>query len=124
VWQNALTIRVHNRTRSTVLAERAGVADTSATRNRGLLKHDRLNTGEGLWIVPTQSIHMFFMKFAIDAVYLNKARRVVKVVENLKPWRLSLCLSAHSVLELPVGIAASTGTRKGDQMEFEKVASA
>jgi len=114
-------IRVHNRTRSTILAQQAAVANTPALRNRGLLKHTHLPAGEGLWIVPTQSIHMFFMRFAIDVVYLNKAKQVVKLVENLKPWRASLCWSAHSVLELPVGVIASTGTRKGDLLEFEKV---
>jgi uncharacterized membrane protein (UPF0127 family) len=114
-------IRVHNRTRSTTLAEQASVANTPALRNRGLLKHTHLPAGEGLWIVPTQSIHMFFMKFAIDVVYLNKAKRVVKLVENLKPWRASLCFSAHSVLELPVGVIASTGTQNGDILEFEKL---
>jgi uncharacterized protein len=114
-------IRIHNRTRSTILADRAGVANTPQLRNRGLLKHSTLPAGEGLWIVPTQSIHMFFMKFAIDVVYLNKAKQVVKVVENLKPWRASICWSAHSVVELPVGVIASTSTAKGDQFEFEKL---
>ena len=110
-----------NRTRGTVLADRAGVADTPPLRNRGLLKHTHLDPGEGLWIVPTQSIHMFFMKFAIDVAYLNKSRKVVKVVRDLKPWRISACLTAHSVLELPVGILEESRTQKGDQLEFEKL---
>lgn len=114
-------IRVVNRTRSAVLGDRIAVANTPDTRNRGLLKHSSLEKGEGLWIVPTQSIHMFFMKFALDIVYLNKAKRVVKIVRHLKPWRISLCLRAHSVLELPAGVIDGTGTEKGDQMEFEKV---
>lgn len=115
-------IRVVNRSRNTVLGDQVAVANTPDTRNRGLLKRESLAAGEGLWIVPTQSIHMFFMKFALDIVYLNKAKRVVKVVRNLKPWRASLCLSAHSVLELPVGIIDTTGTVAGDQIEIEKVA--
>ena len=114
-------IRVHNRSRDSIVGDRIEVANTPETRNRGLLKHTSLGRGEGLWIVPTQSIHMFFMKFALDIVYLNKGKKVLKVVKNLKPWRISLCLPAHSVLELPVGTIARTGTRKGDQLEFEKL---
>ena len=114
-------IRVLNRTKDTVLGDRIDVADTPAARNRGLLKRASLNEGEGLWIVPTQSIHMFFMKFALDVVYLNKAKEVVKVVSNLRPWRISLCLAAHSVLELPVGTIGRTGTARHDQIDFEKV---
>lgn len=116
-------IRVHNRSRSSTLGDRIEVANTPETRNRGLLKHASLCAGEGLWIVPTQSIHMFFMKFALDIVYLNKTKQVVKVVRNIKPWRISLCLPAHSVLELPVGTIDSSQTRKGDQLEFEKLPS-
>jgi uncharacterized membrane protein (UPF0127 family) len=61
------------------------------------------------------------MKFTIDVVYLNKKKEVVKVRPGLKPWRISGCLRAHSVLELPEGHIASTGTMPGDQLEFEKV---
>ncbi|MDX1980534.1 MAG: DUF192 domain-containing protein [Bryobacteraceae bacterium] len=115
-------IRVRNATKGTVLAESAGVADTPETRNRGLLKHQSLPEGEGLWIIPTQGVHTFFMKFAIDVLYLNKARKVLKIRPDMGKSRLSFCLSAHSVLELPAGTAARTGTGVGDQLEFEKLA--
>jgi len=114
-------IRVLNRTRGTVLATHAGVANTPQLRNRGLLKHTHLDPGDGLWIVPTQSIHMFFMKFALDIVYLNKSKKVVKIVPNLKPWRISACFTAHSVLELPTGVLEQSGTCKGDQIEIENI---
>jgi uncharacterized membrane protein (UPF0127 family) len=87
----------------------------------GLLKHRNLETGAGLWIVPCESIHMFFMKFAIDVVYVDRKRKVRKVVRNLKPWRVSMCLAAHSVVELPVGVIDSSMTQKGDQLEFVEV---
>jgi uncharacterized membrane protein (UPF0127 family) len=61
---------------------------------------------------------MFFMKFAIDVVYVDRKNTVRKIVRNLKPWRVSACLSAHSVVELPVGVIDSSSTRKGDQLEF------
>jgi uncharacterized membrane protein (UPF0127 family) len=116
-----MRIRVYNRTRQTPLAESAEVAGTSATRRRGLLGRAGLNPGEGLWIVPCEAVHCFFMKFAIDVVYLNRSRQVVKVRPRLKPWRVSGCLRAHSVLELPAGMIESSGTAKGDQLEFEKL---
>jgi uncharacterized membrane protein (UPF0127 family) len=102
-----------------LLGDAIDVADNSASRNAGLLKRQGLAAGEGLWIVPCEGIHMFFMKFAIDVVYVDKKRRVKKVVRSLKPWRISLCLPADSVIELPVGLIDSTGTEKGDQLEFE-----
>jgi uncharacterized protein len=112
--------RVTNETRGTSLADRAGIANTSATRNRGLLKHTGLAPGEGLWIVPTQSVHSFLMKFTIDVAYLNKKRQVLKLRPNMVKSRISICLSAHSVLELPAGTLEATGTQKGDQLKFEE----
>jgi uncharacterized membrane protein (UPF0127 family) len=96
-------------------------ADTSAERRTGLLKHTGLEKGTGLWIVPCESIHTFFMKFAIDVIYLNKKRVVRKVVPAIAPWRLSICLTAHSVLELPPGTIADSKTEPGDQLEFGKL---
>jgi uncharacterized membrane protein (UPF0127 family) len=113
-----LKIVVRNQTRDTVLADAAEVADTSAKRRTGLLKHDRLDPGHGLWIVPCESVHSFFMKFAIDLVYLDRNKKVRKVRHRMVPWRLSACLSAHSILELPAGVAATSGTQAGDQLEL------
>lgn len=119
-----MALRVVNRTRSTVLATRAEAAGESSTRRRGLLGRTSLPAGEGLWIVPCEAVHCFFMKFTIDVVFLDKKLRVVKVRPSLKPWRIAGSLRAHSVLELPEGTIAATGTRPGDQLEFEEAASA
>jgi uncharacterized membrane protein (UPF0127 family) len=116
-----LKVLVRNHTRSTVLAEAADMADTSEKRRTGLLKHERLNPGEGLWIVPCESVHTFFMKFPIDLVYLDKQKKVRKVRHRVPAWRLSACLSAHSILELPAGTLEQTGTQVGDQLEVEKL---
>jgi uncharacterized membrane protein (UPF0127 family) len=113
-------MRVRNLTREIELAERAIAANTSELRKTGLLKHESLPEGEGLWIVPCEGVHTFFMKFAIDVVYLNKKREVVKLRPNMGKSRLSLCLKAHSVLELPAGMIAKTGTQVGDRLEFDK----
>lgn len=112
---------MRNQTRKTVLAEAADLADTSAKRRTGLLKHERLAPGEGLWIVPCESVHTFFMKFPIDLVYLDSKRKVRKVRHAVPAWRLSACLLAHSVLELPAGTARETGTVRGDELVIEKL---
>jgi uncharacterized membrane protein (UPF0127 family) len=116
-----LATRVTNQTRNTVLATAADVADTSAKRRTGLLKHQSLKPGEGLWISPCESVHTFFMKFAIDLVYLDKHKKVRKVRHAVPPWRISACLTAHSVLELPAGVLANTQTQIGDQLVFDKL---
>ena len=102
------------------LASAATIANTSETRNTGLLKHKSLPQGEGLWIVPSQGVHCFGMKFDIDVLFLSKDKKVLKIRENMKPRRISICVWAHSVLELPAGTVASTGTQKSDQLEFER----
>jgi uncharacterized protein len=117
-----LNVSVHNRTRDTLLGQAVEIADTSAKRRTGLLKHDRLEPGHGLWIVPCESVHTFFMKFAIDLVYVDKKHIVRKVRNAVPPWRLSACLSAHSILELPAGTAQQSGTQSGDELVFEKLA--
>jgi uncharacterized protein len=121
LYLQLLKIRVLNRTRNAVLAEAAEKADTSAKRRVGLLKHKSLPRGEGLWIVPCESVHTFFMKFPIDLVYLDRKLKVRKVRHAVAPWRLSACLTAHSILELPAGIAAETGTIAGDELTIEKL---
>lgn len=113
-------LRVTNMTRGRALADRADVADTSAKRRTGLLKHTGLASGEGLWIVPCEGVHTFFMKFTIDVVFLNKKRQVVKISPNMPKRRIALTFKAHSVLELPAGTLDETGTKPGDQLELEK----
>jgi uncharacterized membrane protein (UPF0127 family) len=116
-----LKIQVQNLTRNVELADRAEVADTSAKRRTGLLKHTGLEPGEGLWIVPCESVHSFFMKFTIDVLYLDRKHRVKKIRPEMTPWRISGCLTAHSVLELPAGTITRTGTKRGDQLEIKNL---
>lgn len=109
-----------NQTRDKVLADRADIADTSAKRRTGLLKHSGLAPGEGLWIVPTEGVHTFGMKFAIDVIFLNRKRKVLKIRPNMVRARIALSLRAHSVVELPAGTIEQTGTQPGDQLELQK----
>lgn len=116
-----LTLVIRNLTKQSLLADRALLASTSATRRTGLLKHDSLPDGEGLLITPCEGVHTFGMKFPIDVIYLSKKRVVLKIRPNMPKRRISFCLRAHSVLELPAGKAGSTGTTVGDQLEIERV---
>ncbi|MBI5240483.1 MAG: DUF192 domain-containing protein [Elusimicrobia bacterium] len=94
------------------------MADAAASRSRGLLGRDAMAPQEGLWIVPCPMIHTFFMRFAIDVLFLDRSLRVVRVLEGLKPWRVSpWVFRAHSVLEFAGGtLRGSVGT--GDQLEI------
>ncbi len=110
-------VRVVNLTRGIVLAEHAGVADSFLRRGQGLLGRTQLPAGEGLVIVPCQSVHCIGMAFPIDVLYLDRAGRVLKVISGLEPYRLGpFVWRAHSVVELPAGAAA--GTEPGDLVEY------
>jgi hypothetical protein len=111
-------LRISNLTRNTVLATCMEVADSAAMRNKGLLGREGLALGEGMWICPCQAVHTFGMQFPIDLVYLDRERRIRKLVSAVPPWRLSGCLWAHSVLELPSGTIRATLTQPGDTLEF------
>jgi len=117
-----IRLRVSNLTRHTVLATRMEVADSAAKRNKGLLGRERLAPGEGLWIRPCEAVHTFCMRFSIDLIYLDRKNRIRKLVSAVPPWRLSACLWAHSVLELPSGTIRDTRTQPGDTLDFSPIA--
>jgi uncharacterized membrane protein (UPF0127 family) len=86
-------------------------------RTRGLLFRPPLVEGEGLLIQPCNSVHTFMMGFPIDVLFLDQERRVVHLVEAMRPQRVSrIVWKAHSTLELPAGTAQRTGTQVGDQL--------
>ncbi len=117
--QSAGTFVVHNRTRGATLAASVQLADTPRARRTGLLNHESLPAGEGLWIYPTQAIHTFGMKFPIDVAFLDRRLRVKRIYHRLAPYRVtSLVWGARSVLELPGGSLEETGTSIGDELQF------
>lgn len=111
-------LKIVNTSRNAVLALNAEVADSGPARSRGLLGRDRLASGEGLWIVPCEAVHTFGMRFPIDLVYVNRKMVVKKVCSHVRPWRISGCLRAHSVIELPAGTVRATQSQSGDRLEF------
>jgi uncharacterized membrane protein (UPF0127 family) len=100
----------------TVVCERCLLAETPLARMRGLLGRSSFPAGEGLLLRPAASIHMAFMRFPIDAVFLDSTDRVVKVVPELRPWRMAACRGARAVLELPAGEAAERGIVAGTSL--------
>lgn len=109
---------VRNLTRGTQVADRLEVAGSGPKRSKGLLGRKSLGVGEGLWIIPCEAVHTFLMKFPIDLIYLDRKHQVKKVRSSVPAWRVSGCLSAHSVLELPAGTINRTRTEKGDSLEI------
>ena len=117
-----------NLTRDAVIATDVESADGLWGKFMGLMGRHDLAPGAALWLPDSNGIHMMFMRFAIDAIFVGKpegdgARRVVSVHERLPAWRglVPLVRSAHGVLELPTGTIASTGTTVGDRIALENV---
>ena len=119
-------LRAINETRGTALCARLEDAGGIAGQGRGLLGRKRLEPGEGMLFVrgrlePFMWMHMFFMRFPIDIVFLDRNDVVVKVNRELKPWRVSsMVLAARKALELPAGAADLCRTAVGDRIRFEQ----
>jgi len=123
----ARTFRVRNLTRGTVIAERVDLAASFGARFLGLMGRPSLAPGCGLWLTGTSNIHMFFMRFPIDAVFLGRPgadgeRRVVAVHADMHPWTgiVWYARGADVCLELPGGAAAASGTVVGDVVATER----
>jgi len=83
---------------------------------KGLLGRRTLPSGEGILLKPASSVHMAFMRFAIDAVFLDSDLRVVKIASDLRPWRMAAARGAKSVLEIAAGEAARRRLSEGDRL--------
>jgi uncharacterized protein len=115
----AKLLTANNVTRNVRLTECGRVADSFYTRLVGLLRDKMLKPGDGLWITPCNSIHSIGMQFDFDAIFLDKNLKVVHLMREMKPWRISkIVFSAQSVLELPAGLISQTATTLGDQLEM------
>lgn len=113
-----------DRDTSAVICETCVVADTPLKRLRGLLGRASLTAGEGLLLRPAPMIHTWFMRFPIDAVFLDRELSVMDVAENLRPWRAAGRRGARAVLELPAGEAGRRDLRPGARMQLEDAARA
>lgn len=113
-------VSVVNTTTGQTLAQYAAVAETIITRFFGLQGKRRLPSGTGLVLIPTSSIHMFFMRIRIDAVFVAADGRVLRVGERLRPWTIGpIAPGALYCVELPAGAAANT--KVGHHIELRGV---
>ena len=113
----ALTNNRNNRVLATTLL----TAFDSASRRKGLLKHDFLPEGSALIIAPSNAIHTFFMRFAIDVAFVSRDGRVLKVRPNVPPWRMAAALRGFAVIEMPVGALARADIQSGDALRISGI---
>lgn len=112
--------RVYNRTKGTLLASCAWIANSFVARLVGLLGTEGLDEGQGLWLVPANSIHTIGMRFPIDVVMLDRSSTVVAARESVRPNSIVWPnLRARSILELPANSITSTRTECGDSLRIE-----
>lgn len=113
-------LSIENCSRGVAVATRGELAASLWTRFRGLMFRSSFNVEQALVIDPCTSIHMFFMRFPIDVIYVDREDRVVRVQQGLRPWRVGPLFTngARYVVELPVGTIARTGTSVGDSIRI------
>ncbi len=113
-----MSCKIINKTNGQCISSDAKVAKTFIERLVGLLNRKSLPPEEALIFYNVSSIHMFFMRFPIDVVFLDSNMQVIRICQNLKPWRLASCLKAAITIELPNGRAENTHLALGDILEF------
>ena len=114
-------MKIINRTRNTILADKARIADSFISRLVGLLNRTGLNQGEALVLEPSNSIHSIFMRFTFDAVFLNRGQKVFALLPGFKPFRISrLYFGAITTIELPAGTILSSKTQLNDEIIFQE----
>ena len=111
---------MNDRTRRAVAFD-VEVAATRSDRRRGLLGRETLGTNEGLLLTPCIAVHTAFMRFSIDLVFIDRDGRAVRVVPNVRPWRMAVSLRAHAVIELAAGTAAAADIQVGDMLYLAPV---
>ncbi len=119
--------RAINLTRGSVLCASVEEADGTMARGKGLMGRDALAPGAGLLIgagplLAMMWIHTFFMRFPLDLVFLSRSGRIVRILSNVKPWRVTApVFGASCVLELEAGAAQRTSSRRGDEVRLEEI---
>ncbi|MEM7816517.1 MAG: DUF192 domain-containing protein [Candidatus Aenigmatarchaeota archaeon] len=113
-----MSYKILNKTKSIVIVKNAKIADTFFKRLLGFMFRKKIGEEEALIFYNASSIHMCFMFFLLDIVFLDKDMRVIKVYPNLKPWRFAFCFKASIVIELPPGKISKTNLEIGDVLNI------
>lgn len=113
-------MKIINKTNSNILADNVKIANTPFSRIKGLLGKGKFSQGEALILDPCNSIHMLFMRFPIDVLFVGKDNRVAKAIPSIKPFQITpIYFKAKFAIELPVGTIQSTSTQQGDCLTLE-----
>jgi len=118
----ARELRVTNKRTGGEVAGRVRVADNPWSRMVGLLGKKELPAGEALLIRPCSSVHTFFMRFPMDAIFVNRENQVLKVVRGMRPFRFAGARRSHAVIELMGGALADGQVQPGDQLTLSEAA--
>ncbi len=110
------TFALANSRNNRIVARTLTPAFDSESRRRGLLKQDSMPEDSALIIAPSNAIHTFFMRFAIDVAFVARSGRVVKVRRAVPPWRMAAALRAYAVIEMPVGAIDRADVLPGDTL--------
>src|SRR5262245_13353316 len=110
------SFRLVNLRTGAIVADRLLPAFESEARRRGLLAYASMPEGAAMVIAPTNAVHTFFMKFAIDLLFVARDGRVVKARGDVRPWRMSGAWRGHAVIELEGGALRRTAVNVGDQV--------
>jgi hypothetical protein len=117
------TVQILNVTKEVVITQQARFATSLGQRMKGLLGQDSLAANEALILKPCSSIHTFFMRFAIDVLFLDKNMQIVRLVQDMPPNRLSpIVWASKMAIELPAGKISQTNTQVGDKVVFRQPA--
>ena len=109
-----------DQSREIVIAEKLQMANKPLERMVGLLGRSFLPYGEGILLVPCNSIHTYFMRFSIDILFLDRFQKVLKIVENLQPYRFATCLKAFQTVEIPAGTVGKLNIEAGSNLVLLK----
>lgn len=109
-----------NKTKHTLLAKDIVIANTPFKRLKGLLGKKEFREGQAIILKPCNSLHTFFLRFAIDVIFVDKQNKVIEAISHLKPFHLTRVywLSVLAI-ELPAGIIQSSSTYNGDTLTIE-----
>jgi uncharacterized membrane protein (UPF0127 family) len=113
-------LRIYVESTGALVGDSIRYSGSSSERRQGLLHDNGLDAGSGMLIVPCEGVHTFGMRFPIDVVFLDKSYRIIRTSEAVPPWRIRLCLRAHSTLELPAGVIRSLRLRRGLALRVER----
>jgi uncharacterized membrane protein (UPF0127 family) len=105
--------------RNIVVCEHCQIADSPWSRLKGLLGMEKLRPGNGLLLRPANMVHTWFMRFAIDVVFVDADMKIVGITHGAGPWRLTGRRGARAVIELPAGECARRGVETGARLKVE-----